>query len=102
MNVTIRLTGLLVILLIGVVLGLQTAERGIYKVSGLPEQQTQTFSIKKIDNGQMEIAVMGKQVQARAPGQMVNYMSSAGQSIGQVVKAGTKITVEWIASIFEP
>ncbi|WP_369124546.1 DUF3679 domain-containing protein, partial [Salmonella enterica] len=37
MNVTVKLTGLLVILLVGVVLGLQTAERGISKVSGLPE-----------------------------------------------------------------
>ncbi|MEJ8547472.1 DUF3679 domain-containing protein [Brevibacillus borstelensis] len=101
MNVTVRLTGLLIVLLIGVVLGLQTAERGIQKVSGMPEQQPQTFSIKKIDNGQMEIAVMGKQVQA-APGQVVNYMSNAGQSLGQIVKDGARVVIEWMASIFDP
>lgn len=101
MNVTVRLTGLLVVLLIGVVLGLQTAERGIHKVSGLPEQETQTFSIKKIDNGQMEIAVMGKEVQA-APGQIVNYVSTAGQTLGQAVKEGARAAIDWIARLFKP
>ncbi|CAM5793842.1 MULTISPECIES: DUF3679 domain-containing protein [Brevibacillus] len=101
MNVTVKLTGLLFVLLIGVVLGLQTAERGIQKVSGMPEQPPQTFSIKKIDNGKMEIAVMGKQVQT-APGQVVNYMSNAGQSLGQIVKDGARVAIEWLASIFDP
>lgn len=101
MNVTVKLMGLVAILLVGVVLGLQTAERGINKVSGVPEQQAQTFYIKKIENGQMEIAVMGKQVQAK-PGEMVNYVSRVGLAVGHYVKNGAKTAVEWIAEVFEP
>ncbi|UYZ12274.1 MULTISPECIES: DUF3679 domain-containing protein [Brevibacillus] len=102
MNVTVKLAGMVVILLVGVALGLQTAERGIHKVSGTPEQQPQTFYIKKLDKGQMEIAVMGTQVQAAAPHEMVNYVSSAGQSLGRLVKDGAKSAVEWMAGMFAP
>jgi len=102
MNVTTKLTGLLVILLVGVVIGLQTAERGISKVSGLPEEQTQTFYIKKMDQGKMEIAVMGKQVQTADPEKMVNYMSNMGLTMGSTIKSGAKSFVDWVGSFFEP
>ncbi|CAM3445278.1 MULTISPECIES: DUF3679 domain-containing protein [Brevibacillus] len=102
MNVTVKLTGLLMILLVGVVIGLQTAERGISKVSGLPEQQPQTFYIKKVEEGQMEIAVMGKQVQTANPDQIVNYMSSMGTNLGSTIKSGAKVFVEWVGAFFEP
>jgi hypothetical protein len=101
MNVTVKLMGLLAILLVGVVLGLQTAERGINKVSGVPDQQPQTFYIKKIDKGQMEIAVMGKQVQAK-PAEMANYVSRVGLAFGRYVKDGAKTAVEWVAHVFQP
>ncbi|MDF2683384.1 MAG: hypothetical protein K0R47_4574 [Brevibacillus sp.] len=102
MNVTAKLTGILVILLVGVVLGLQTAERGISKVSGLPEQQPQTFYIKKMDEGKMEIAVMGKQVQTANPEKMVNYMSNMGLTMGATIKSGAKSFVDWVGNFFEP
>jgi uncharacterized membrane protein len=101
MNVTLKMMGFVAILLVGVVLGLQTAERGIHKVSGLPEQQPQTFYIKKMDKGQMEIAVMGKQVQAN-PQEMVNYVSKLGLSVGSYVKSGTKTAVDWLSQMFQP
>ncbi|MFD2369744.1 DUF3679 domain-containing protein [Brevibacillus sp. GCM10020057] len=102
MNVTAKLTGLLIVLLIGVVLGLQTAERGIAKVSGLPEQEPQTFYIKKMDQGKMEIAVMGKQVQTAGPEKVVNYMSNMGMTLGSTIKSGAKTFVDWVGSLFEP
>ncbi|MBH0331972.1 MULTISPECIES: YqxA family protein [Brevibacillus] len=102
MNVTMKLTGLLIILLVGVVLGLQTAERGISKVSGVPEGQAQTFSIKKVDQGQVEIAVMGKQVQTANPKEMVNYVSRIGLTLGGSIKSGAQSFVDWIGSFFEP
>lgn len=101
MNVTLKFIGLLSVLLIGVAIGLQTAERGINKIEGLPDQKLQTFYIKKVDKGQMEIAVMGKQVEAN-PGQMVNYVSSFGLSIGDTVKQGAKSAINWLASFFQP
>ncbi|GAA4706029.1 hypothetical protein GCM10023228_07820 [Brevibacillus fulvus] len=101
MNVTAKLTGLLLILFLGIALGLQAAEKGIYKVEGLPEQKPQTFYIKKIDNGEMEIAVMGKHVEAR-PKEMVNYVSSLGNSLGQAIKTGIQQAVDWLSSYFEP
>ncbi|GEB31904.1 MULTISPECIES: DUF3679 domain-containing protein [Brevibacillus] len=102
MNVTVKLTGLLVVLLIGVVLGLQTAERGISKVSGVPEEKAQTFYIKKVDQGQMEIAVMGKQVQTAGPEKMVNYVSRVGLTLGDSIKNGAQMFVDWVGSFFEP
>jgi Protein of unknown function (DUF3679) len=102
MNVTLKLSGLLLILLVGVVLGLQTAERGISKVSGLPEQQPQTFHIKKVEQGQVEIAVMGKQVQTANPDQVVNYVSNMGMSLGSTIKSGAQVFVEWVGSFFAP
>jgi len=101
MRVTFKMMGMVAILLVGVVLGLQTAERGIQKVSGMPQQQPQTFYIKKIDQGQMEIAVMGKQVQAN-PQQVVNYVSRFGLSVGSCVKSGAKSAVDWVAQLFQP
>lgn len=101
MNVTFKFIGLLSILLIGVVLGLQTAERGIHKVDGLPEQNLQTFYIKKMDKGQMEIAVMGKQVKAD-PSKMVNYVSRLGLSVGTYVKGGTKSAMNWFSEMLQP
>jgi len=102
MSVTVRLTGLLVVLLIGVVIGLQTAERGISKVSGIPEEKAQTFYIKKVEQGQMEIAVMGKQVQTADPNKMVNYVSRMGLTLGGSIKDGAKTFVDWIGGFFEP
>ncbi len=101
MNVTLKLIGLLAILLVGVVLGLQTAERGIYKVDGLPEQKPQSFYITKVDKGEMEIAVMGKQVKAN-PKQMINYVSEFGLTAGQFVKDGTKKAIDWVAGFLQP
>lgn len=101
MKVTFKFIGLLSILLIGVVLGLQTAERGINKIEGLPDQKLQTFYIKKVDKGQMEIAVMGKQVQTK-PGEVVNYVSSFGLSVGDTVKQTARTAINWLASFFQP
>lgn len=101
MNVTLKLAGLLVILLIGVVLGLQTAERGIARVSGLPEQP-QSFYIKKVDQGKVEFAVMGKPVQADNPQKVVNYVSNMGATLGAGIKNGAKTFVEWIGGFFQP
>jgi hypothetical protein len=102
MHVTGKLTGLLLVLLIGVVLGLQTAERGIYKVSGIPDQEPQTFSIKKIEEGKMEILLMGKQVQTAQPERMANYVSRIGMALGDSVKGGIRWFVAWIGQFFEP
>jgi hypothetical protein len=101
MQVTVKLTGLLLVLLIGVVLGLQTAERGIYKVSGIPQEEPQTFYIKKVDQGQLEISLMGKQVQTN-PDKMVNYVSQTGMMLGSSIKEGARRFVEWVGAFFEP
>ncbi|MBO8164138.1 MAG: DUF3679 domain-containing protein [Brevibacillus sp.] len=101
MNVTIKFFGMLVILLAGVVIGLQTAEKGIQRVYGLPATQPQTFSITKIDKGQVEIAVTGTQVKA-GPERVVNYVSEAGSALGKMVKDGAKATFQWLASLFAP
>jgi uncharacterized membrane protein len=98
-NVTLKFIGLVAILLVGVVLGLQTAERGIHKVEGLPQQSPQTFYIKKVDKGQMEIAVMGKQINADTT-EVSTYVSHFGETLGDLVRGGTRKAIDWLASFF--
>lgn len=102
MNVTVKLTAFLAVLLIGVVLGIQTAERGIAQVSGLADQQPKSFYIKSVDKGKMEIAVMGKQVQTKNPENVVNYVSHTGLTLGSSIKSGAKTFVDWVGSFFQP
>lgn len=102
MNLTLKFMGMLMILLVGVVLGLQTAERGINKIDGIPDQKPQTFYITKVDKSEVEIALMGKQVKAKAPNQMVNYMSQTGESIGSWVRSGTQSIIDWLSVFFQP
>lgn len=101
MKHTLKFIGMLMILLVGVVIGLQTAERGIYAVEGKVDQQPQTFYVKKVDNGQVEIAVMGKtkQVEAKAP-EVGTYVSKFGETLGQMIKVSTKRALEWVAGWF--
>jgi hypothetical protein len=98
-NVTLKFIGLVAILLVGVVLGLQTAERGLQKVEGVPAQNPQTFYIKKVDNGKMEIAVMGKQLSADA-GKATTYVSHFGETLGDFVRDGTRKLIDWVAALF--
>ncbi|AIG25711.1 DUF3679 domain-containing protein [Brevibacillus laterosporus] len=98
---TIRFIGMVILLLIGIVLGMQTAEQGINKVDGSLREQSQTFAITKVDNNQVEIAVMGKQVRTE-PKRVVNYVGEAGESVGRWIKKGTEATVNWISGFFEP
>ncbi|MGE5703027.1 MAG: DUF3679 domain-containing protein [Clostridia bacterium] len=96
-----KFASLITVLVIGVILGLQTAEQGIYKVDGLPEQQTRAYTITKLDKGQMEIAVMGKQVKT-IPERKSNYVSSFGRTMGIFIKGTAKAFVDWFASFFQP
>ncbi|HZG14308.1 MAG TPA: DUF3679 domain-containing protein [Candidatus Bathyarchaeia archaeon] len=100
MNVTVKFIGLVIVLLVGVVIGLQTAERGIYKVEGRPDQLPQTFYIKKVDKGQMEIAVMGttKQIEGN-PAEVTTYVSNFGESMGTMIKNSTRKLIDWLASM---
>ncbi|MGO0060487.1 DUF3679 domain-containing protein [Brevibacillus fluminis] len=103
MDIRLKVVSLVAVLLIGVILGLLTAERGIYKIEGLPEQQPpkQSVYITKVDNGKMEVAVMGQKATA-AKGKMSNYMSRVGLSLGQAVRGGTQAAVNWMSSFFQP
>lgn len=101
MSVTLKFIGLVCILLVGVVLGLQTAERGIYKVEGRPDQLPQTFYIKSVDKGQMEIAVMGKTKQIQGnPAAVTTYVSQFGESMGEIVKNSARNAINWLAGFF--
>lgn len=101
MSIRLKIVSLVAVLLIGVALGLQTAERGISKIDGIPEQKPQSFYITKLDKGQMEVAVMGKQAKA-SPEKMNNYISRVGQMLGHLVKGGTQAAVDWMSSFFQP
>lgn len=99
MRVTFKFVGMLILLLIGVVIGLETAQRGFYQVYGPPPEPTQTYYITKVDQGKVEKALVVKPAQsAREP--VVNYISEVGRALGKIVKDGAQSTFRWLASLF--
>ncbi|GAB7386591.1 hypothetical protein BSNK01_04260 [Bacillaceae bacterium] len=59
MKLFIQFFVLVVFLFFGVLLGIHTAEKGIYRISGTPDKPAQSFHITKIDDGKVEISVLG-------------------------------------------
>ncbi|MGD8188997.1 DUF3679 domain-containing protein [Brevibacillus ginsengisoli] len=102
MNLTLKFAGMILILFVGVVIGLQTAERGINKIDGTPDQKPQSFYITKVDKNEVEIALMGKQIKSTAPHKMVNYVSDTGSTIGTWVRKGTQGAIDWLSTWFQP
>jgi hypothetical protein len=99
-NVTFKFVGMLVILLIGVVIGLETAERGLYRVYGPPQEAPQPYYITKVDQGKVEKAPVVAPPRT-APEPPVNYVGEVGSALGQIVKDGAKAAFRWLASLFK-
>lgn len=66
MRAPIQLIGLGVMLIIGIFLGIDTAEKNIQKMEGV-EGASRAIQITPQQNGKIEIAVMGQVVETKSP-----------------------------------
>ena len=96
---TIKFISMVILLLVGIVVGMQTAEQGMKKIDGSEEQKSQTFAVTKVNQNQVDIAVMGKQIRTE-PKKMVTYVSQTGESIGLWVKKNTETAIKWLSGFF--
>ncbi|MFM1651554.1 DUF3679 domain-containing protein [Brevibacillus sp. B_LB10_24] len=102
MNLTLKLAGMVFLLLVGVILGLQTAERGIHKVGGKPAEKQQTYYITKVDKSKVEVAPVGKQGSQQDQIESDNYISQIGNMTGEWLRDSTNAIAKWVAGFFEP
>ncbi|WP_026074222.1 DUF3679 domain-containing protein [Brevibacillus massiliensis] len=102
MNLTLKLAGMLFLLLVGVILGLQTAERGIHKVGGTPAEKQQTYYITKVDKAKTEVAPVGNQGGKQNQIESANYISQIGNMTGEWLRDSTNAIAKWISGFFEP
>lgn len=123
MKVTLQFFLLVCILMFGVLLGMDRAEKGIYQIDGMPGEKTGAFHITRIDGDKMEISVLGKRYLADREGniqspleagveqseqqQKGNQMaklpsrgmiSEMGNRLGGWVHQGAKRGLEWLVS----
>lgn len=71
MKLALQFFMLVSILLVGVLLGIDRAEKGIYQIDGKPEQASRAFHITKIDEGKIEIDVLGKRIVTDSQGNVI-------------------------------
>ncbi|BAU27167.1 uncharacterized protein DUF3679 [Aneurinibacillus soli] len=96
--------GLLVgVLFVGILFGINTAEKGMQRIEGTTDLPGKSFVIKKVEGGKMEVEVLGKQVASGVPissGKAVtgNWLSQVGGDIRTFVIGTTRTVMEWIMS----
>jgi hypothetical protein len=91
------------VLFLGILCGINLAEKGIQRIEGATDQQVKGFYIKKVENGRFEVEVLGKQVVSKSPFSVVptvtvggNWISRTGNEIRTWVVGTTRKTMEWI------
>ncbi|TYR82353.1 DUF3679 domain-containing protein [Priestia megaterium] len=106
---TMKTLLLTVILLFGVLLGMQMAQQGLVKMKGYNDPAIEhVFTVSKTDEGQVEAAILGsKQVVNIEEKQKIleerkafNVFSSIGKSLANTIQGMVQKAVETIHNLF--
>lgn len=97
--------------------GIHLAEKGIQRVEGTEDGPTQSFHIARVDQGTMEMTVLGKQYSLSSQVSMleeslpkdpspvstieketpiVNWTSSIGNHVGRWMTSATQKLMDWV------
>jgi hypothetical protein len=109
MKLTLQFTLLVGFLFFGVLLGINTAEKGIHQIEGASSNVTsQALKVTPSKPGEVEVAVLGKKYTAQTPipdmekiksSEIVqgagNRISRIGNDLGTLLKEGTRSGLEW-------
>lgn len=111
MKLLIQFVLILSVLFFGVMMGIDTAAKGIYRIEGAPNNmQKQAFQITPSTQGKVEVAVLGQKFTASTPQaapkikQEVkrtteatgNRISEIGNGLGSLLREGTSKGLSWI------
>jgi hypothetical protein len=93
MKLTFQFALLVICLFIGVLLGINTAENGIYRIEGASSSaKAQALQVTPSNSGQVEVAVLGKKYTAQAD---LPDMEQIKESSSKVVQGtGSKLS-DW-------
>lgn len=93
MKLTIQFAVLVIFLFVGVLLGINTAENGIYRIEGASSSvKAQALQVTPTETGQVEVAVLGKKYTAQAD---LPNMEQIKQSSSKMVQGtGSKLS-QW-------
>lgn len=95
------------VLLFGVIIGINTAEEGISRVEGLPDGQPKAFAIQS-EHGQVDVAVLGKTYQSALPDKQslqviknkqadsITLLGSLVNHVGTTIRDGARNGMSWL------
>jgi hypothetical protein len=101
---TAKVILLLSTLLFGLILGIQQAEQGIISIKGIQENEKESFYIQKIDDGNIQVAVLGEAFSTKDWEEKQedwkqrhhhNRISSLGNKLGETVYMISRKSAEW-------
>jgi hypothetical protein len=88
------------VLVFGILWGINTAEKGIQRIEGASGQPSKGFHITKIENGRLEVEVLGKQISSDnrfLNGEISkNRISLVAAEMRSWIVAVTRSSIEWI------
>jgi len=104
MNLSLKFFAAFCLLMIGVFIGIHSAEKGMEKVQSATTDKAQVQYITKIDKGKVEQATVrqgsnGKTTNEKPYG---NFVSQSGNTLGGWIKDTVKISVGWLTGFFQP
>ncbi|OEF96934.1 hypothetical protein BHF71_04185 [Vulcanibacillus modesticaldus] len=111
-RLTIQFGVLVILLLFGIILGINVAEKGIYRVAGSPDMNSKSFQIKQGDN-QVEVMVLGKTYISKIPKKdmlstnnnvsinKINFLSVLGNELGEYLQKGTRKGLELLTNLLK-
>ncbi|WP_052947517.1 DUF3679 domain-containing protein [Aneurinibacillus tyrosinisolvens] len=92
------------VLVFGILWGINTAEKGIQRVEGASDQPSKGFHITKVDNGRLEVEVLGKQISSDSKllngGISGDGISLVATEVRSWVVNAARSSMEWIKGRF--
>ncbi|MBP1930504.1 DUF3679 domain-containing protein [Ammoniphilus resinae] len=99
----IKFFGFVLFMICFVLGGIQLAENGTRRLDGFENGPAQSFHIARVDQGKLEMTVLGQQYyingvdRATDQGQAAsNWISSIGNSVGDWISTSTNNMAKWL------
>lgn len=110
---------LITLLLFGMLLGMNIAEKGLYSIAGNPEMTPESFQVQQTED-KLEVKVLGEayvsdipetittpaiteepQQKGQVSKQDINFMGNLGNKLGEILHIGAEKSLTIIAKLVE-
>ena len=119
-KLSIKFVSLALLLIFGVLLGMNMAEKGIYKVAGASESKVESFFVSQKEN-KVEVKVLGKSYISELPKKItidsrkepeeetkpkeikknIGFVSNLGNQLGSIFQIGAEKGLGILASLMD-